>query len=252
VRDEAKYERLVHFGKALPAIRAAVSRDLARRGLPRERVVAAVVRLLEVTHARVGNVEYARENHSYGLTTLEDRHLGRKGAHLVLRFRGKSGKLHEVEIDDRRVRRVVARCSELPGHELFQYVEAGGQPVTIESTDVNEYVRRAGGAEFTAKDFRTWSGTVLAARDLCRQPGCATKQRIRRVVEAVAQQLGNTPAVCRRCYLHPAVLEASLDGRLGAAMRGRDEERAVIALLERKARATHRRGCPEWASTYVR
>jgi DNA topoisomerase-1 len=218
VRDATKYGRMPAFAHALPALRARLERDLAAQGLPREKVLAAVVRLLEATLVRVGNEEYARRNRSFGLTTLRSRHADVSGAKVRFRFRGKGGKLHSVGVSDRRLSRIVKRCQELPGHELFQYVEQDGGLRSVGSADVNAYLREASGQDFTAKDFRTWAGTVLAAWALHeRAPAASKRQQARnvvRAVEKVAERLGNTAAICRRCYVHPAVLESYLDGTL--------------------------------------
>jgi DNA topoisomerase-1 len=218
VRDETKYGRMLAFGEALPRIRKQVEHDLALPGLPRAKVLATVLQLLETTLMRVGNEEYARANHSFGLTTLRDRHVDIAGATLRFHFRGKSGKEHTVELNDRRLARTVKRCQELPGQELFQYRDDEGQRRTIDSADVNEYLRQITGQDFTSKDFRTWNGTVLAIRALqsCGE-GESASQAKKAVVEAiktVAAQLGNTPAICRKCYVHPAVIEAYLAGSL--------------------------------------
>ena len=248
VRDEAKYGRTIAFAEALPAIRARVERDLRRPGLPREKVLATVVRLLETTLVRVGNPEYARQNGSYGLTTLRDRHADVRGARVRLRFRGKAGKAHEVELEDPAVARVVRRARDIPGEELFQYVDDAGQARPVTSGDVNDYLRETTGQDFTAKDFRTWAGTVLAAlalKETRREAGATRRRRqVVRAIEAVAQRLGNTPTICRKCYVHPDVIEAHLDGTLldalaeqvrDAAAEGLDaDERAVLALLKRR------------------
>ena len=249
VRDETKYHRLAAFARALPRIRRQVDRDLRRRALSRERVVATVVRLLDETTIRVGNDEYARENRSFGLTTLRDRHVDVRGDRLRFRFRGKSGRVHEVEVEDPRVARVVRRCEDLPGQDLFQYVNEDGEPVDVTSDDVNDYIRAAAGDEFTAKDFRTWTGTVLAAWTLDELGGTegAPKKQLVSAIEAVAEELGNTPAVCRACYVHPDVIDAHLDGtlrrglgkRAGKALakdrtRLSPQEAAVLAFLERR------------------
>lgn len=214
-RDQTKYEQLPAFGAALPRIRARVRKDIAAAGLPREKVLAIIVRLLETTHIRVGNEEYARDNKSYGLTTLLTNHVAVKGPTIHFHFRGKSGKTHEIELDDPRVARIVKRCRDLPGHELFQYVDDAGRPQPIDSSDVNAYLRLASGDEFTAKEFRTWSGTFLAARGLntLEIPKSAAKARdaVVAMVKDVAGELGNTPTVCRKCYIHPAVLAAYVD-----------------------------------------
>ncbi len=248
VRDETKFDRLVAFAEALPALREQVDRDLARRGLPREKVLATVVRLLEMTLIRVGNEEYARSNNSYGLTTMQDEHVDVEGSKIEFQFRGKSGKEHVVGIRDRRLARIVKRCQDLPGEELFQYIDEAGEQRTIDSGDVNDYLRETTGQDFTAKDFRTWAGTVLAA-DALEEIGPAesetqAKKQIVQAVKAVAEQLGNTPAVCRRSYIHPAVFDAYQSGLLdevwqtyvrdpGATIPSglRPDEAAVLALL---------------------
>ena len=239
-RDEAKYERTLGFGKALPKIRRRVARDLARRGLPREKVLAAVVKLLEVTLIRVGNDEYARANNSFGLTTLQDEHARIAGDRLSFRFRAKSGKQFDIRMRDRRLARIVARCQELPGQELLQYVDEAGEVQDVGSADVNAYLREIAGEAYTAKDFRTWAGTVLAAMALreCEAANSATagKRIVRRAIETVAERLGNTPAVCRRCYVHPEVVEAYLEGGLKEQMRrkvGRELQAAELDLHER-------------------
>ncbi len=251
VRDEAKYERMIAFGEALPRIRARVARDLALPGLPREKVLATVVRLLETTLIRVGNEEYARENRSFGLTTLRNRHVDVAGSTLRFHFRGKSGIVHDVDLRDPRVARIVKRCQDLPGRELFQYVDAEGERHSVDSDDVNEYLREISGQEFTAKDFRTWAGTVLAALALREfesfDSETQARQNIVRAIEQVAQRLGNTPAVCRKCYVHPAVLDAYLEGCALDVLRARvehelveslptlrPEEAAVLALLRER------------------
>ncbi len=222
VRDEAKYGRLAAFGAALPRIRARVATDLARPGLPRAKVLAAVVHLLETTYIRVGNAEYARENQSYGLTTLRNEHVDVHGAQVQFHFRGKSGKEHQVALSDRRLARLVQRCQELPGQELFQYRTEDGRFQPVDSADVNAYLREVAGAEFSAKDFRTWAGTVLAAATLrAAGPGetaTAARQNVVAAIAQVAARLGNTPSVCRQCYVHPAVLDAYLAGALPAAL----------------------------------
>ena len=230
-RDEAKYDRTIAFAEALPAIRARVEADLGLRGLPRDKVLAAIVRLLEVTFIRVGNAEYARDNRSYGLTTLRDKHAVIEGSEVTFKFRGKSGRDHKVDIRDRRLATIVRRCQELPGQELFQYIDEEGQVQDVSSTDVNEYLRQVTGQTFTAKDFRTWAGTVLAAQALRALDGSVpgTERELRsnvvRAVEQVAQSLGNTPTVCRQCYVHPAIIEAYLDGAIVRTARKRADER---------------------------
>ena len=218
VRDETKYDRVVAFGEALPRIRARTERDLDRPGLPREKVLAAVVQLLARTLIRVGNDEYARANQSFGLTTLRDRHVDVNGSHVRFEFRGKSGKVHTIGLRSRRLSAVVRRCRDLPGYELFQYVDGGGDRQVVDSADVNEYLREVAGDDFTAKDFRTWAGTVLAVRALLALPAAASpaqsKKNTVQAVQAVAGVLGNTASVCRKCYVHPAVFDAYEDGSL--------------------------------------
>jgi DNA topoisomerase-1 len=229
-RDDAKFERLIDFARVLPRIRERCEADLAKPGLAREKVLAAVVRLLETTLIRVGNDEYARLNRSFGLTTLRSRHARVTGTQVLFRFRGKSGRQHEVGLRDRRLAAIVRRCQELPGQELFQYEGEDGAPHDIASDDVNEYLREISGADITAKDFRTWAGTVLAYRALrALDPGDDDRTARRNVVEAVrftSDRLGNTPAVARRSYVHPAVLEAYLEGALGSALLEAAEEQA--------------------------
>jgi DNA topoisomerase-1 len=257
-REIAKFDRLLAFGRALPRIRARIRRDLARRGLPREKVMAAVVSLLERTLVRVGNEEYARLNRSFGLTTLKGRHASIVGTEVRFRFRGKGGRVHEVGIRDRRLASVIGRCQDLPGQDLFQYVGDDGRPTDVRSEDVNAYLREASGADITAKDFRTWAGTVLAYRALRSTELPATDQGSRRALVAAvreaAARLGNTVAVCRRSYVHPAVLDAYLDGRIQAALvaaAGQQgdtppaatpaEEKAVLEILRLAVRRRPRR-----------
>lgn len=255
-RDEAKYERMLSFGKALPAIRRHVDAALALHGLPREKVLATIVYLLEATMMRIGNEEYARDNKSFGLTTLRDRHVRIDGSAVQFRFRGKSGVHHEVEVHDRRLARIIARTRDLPGQDLFQYVDDDGQPHTIGSADVNDYLRTITGEDYTAKDFRTWSGTVLAAAALQEfekfDSEAQAKKNIVRAIESVAKKLGNTPTICRKCYVHPAVIDAYLEGTVAEALRARTEhklvddlhslrpeEAAVLALLQSRLNAPH-------------
>jgi DNA topoisomerase I len=215
-RAEVKFDRLLDFAAALPRIRRRVRRDLALRGLPREKVLAAVVRLLETTLLRIGNLEYARSNRSFGLTTLRDRHVTVGSTTLRLRFAGKGGKVAEVELEDRRLARIVARLQDLPGQELFQYLGEDGEAHPIGSEDVNEYLQEIGGADFTAKDFRTWAGSVRAAAALraadAPEGERQAKRNVARAIELVSQELGNTPAVSRSAYVHPAIIDAYLDG----------------------------------------
>jgi DNA topoisomerase I len=250
VRDSNKYERMVAFARALPKIRRRVERDLSEPGLTRGKVLAAVVRLLETTFVRVGNEEYARDNQSYGLTTLRDRHVDVHGSWVRLMFRGKGGKRHEVGLQDRRVAKVVKACQDLPGQVLFQYME-DGEERQIDSGDVNDYLREASGEDFTAKDFRTWAGTVLAARALeeleAFDSETQAKRNVVRAIESVAGMLGNTTSVCRKCYVHPAVIDAYLDGSMLQTLKQRaeqemregvaslrPEEAAVLALLQQR------------------
>jgi DNA topoisomerase-1 len=226
-RDATKYARVTSFGARLPGIRRQVARDLARRGLPREKIVAAVVRLLDRSLIRVGNAEYAEANGSFGLTTLRTRHVTIEGSSLRFEFRGKGGRRHVVDVSDRRLARIVRQCQELPGHELFQCVASDGRLQAIGSTDVNAYLRRVAGEAFTAKDFRTWAGTVLAASALRGQPfesESEARGKVARAIGSVAQRLGNTPAVCRRCYVHPLVVETYLDGGLARRVAGGPQE----------------------------
>lgn len=247
VRDETKFGRMLAFSDALPAIRKRLHADMARSGLPREKVLATVVALLECTQIRVGNDEYARANRSFGLTTLRDRHVEISGSKLRFEFRGKSGKIHSVDISDRRLARIVRQCQAIPGEELFQYLDQDGQRQTIDSGDVNQYLREISGQEFTAKDFRTWAGTMLAAAALARLDAVGTekerKTNVVRAVDEVAAQLNNTRAVCRKYYVHPVIFECYLAGELaerlagGRRMRGLDPaEAAVVRLLKSPAR----------------
>src|SRR5437762_10775715 len=214
LRDENKFDRLAGFAKALPKIRRRVANDLKLRGLPREKVLATVVRLLERTFIRVGNEEYARENKSFGLTTIKNRHVMVKGDHLRFRFRGKSGRQREVAITDRRIAKIVSKCHDLPCQDLFQYVSDEGEVGNVTSQDVNDYLREITNENFTAKDFRTWAGTVLAAIALNAQSEFETKKQakanLKTAICAVARPLGNTSAICRKCYVHPAIVEAYL------------------------------------------
>jgi DNA topoisomerase-1 len=216
LRDEVKYGRLLAFAKALPRIHDRTSADLRRSGLPRDKVLAAVVQLLEKTLIRIGNDEYARHNHSYGLTTLLDRHATVTAERVRFEFRGKSGIAHAVDLRDARLARVVRKCRDLPGHTLFQYIDHDGHRQTIDSADVNAYLREITGDAFTAKDFRTWAGTVLVAQELSARAAFGSqreaKSHVLRAVESVARRLGNTRAVCRKSYIHPAVLAAYMDG----------------------------------------
>jgi len=250
VRDENKYDRMVGFARILPKIRKRVRRDVRRAGLPREKVLATVVQLLERTFIRVGNDEYARQNKSFGLTTMQDRHVQVKGTRLRFRFRGKSGRYRQVDFTDRRIARVISKLQDLPGQELFQFVDDAGEIHDITSQDVNEYLREISDEYFTAKDFRTWAGTVLAAMALHAQERFETKKEgktnVRDSIAAVAEMLGNTPAICRKCYVHPAIIENYLQGNSLNGIKGSAEERhvdlraseaAVLKFLERRSHA---------------
>jgi len=237
VRDETKYGRMLAFAKALPRIRRRVTQDLALPGLPRDKVLAAVVRLLETTRIRVGNEEYARDNDSFGLTTLRTRQVRVSGSTMSFRFRGKSGVHHSVAHSDRKLATIVRRMRDLPGYELFQYVDEGGETRAVDAADVNDYLQAVAGDEFTSKDFRTWAGTVLAAEALHALEAPPGKQKVVQAIETVARQLGNTKAVCRKCYIHPAVIDSYLDGTLAQSMSGRRIERCVQRVLARHARS---------------
>lgn len=237
-RDGLKFERMIAFGRGLPRLRARVERDLGRRGLPREKVIAAVVRLMELTLIRVGNEAYVKENKSFGLTTLRDRHATLSGVGGVFEFRGKSGKVHKTSFHDRRLARIAKACQDVPGQRLFQYLDAEGARRSVESADVNAYIRESLGGDFSAKDFRTWAGTLGAARALCQRPKAASateaKRNVTDCVKAVARLLGNTAAVCRGSYIHPLVLEAYEQGALPLkpGRSPRAFELAVIRFLE--------------------
>jgi DNA topoisomerase I len=249
VRDGTKYHRMMHFAKALPRIRRRVRKDLSLPALPREKVLAAVVRLLETTLIRVGNEEYAKENESFGLTTMQDRHAKFNGAGVKFRFKGKSGIEHDIDLSDKKLAKVVKACRDLPGQELFQYIDENGKVCDIGSGDVNKYLQEIAGEDFTAKDFRTWAGTVLAAKALQEYENFTSQRQAKRfmvaAVESVAKKLGNTKAVCRKCYIHPEVFNSYLDGtlvqtlrqqvekQLSGPLRGlRPAEAAVLVLLQ--------------------
>ncbi len=228
VRDENKYDRIISFGKALPKIRRRIARDLKPPGLPRNKVLATVVQLLERTFIRIGNEEYARENESFGLTTMKDRHVEVKGAKLRFRFRGKSGREHEVDVTDRHIAKIISKLQDLPGQDLFQYVDDDGKVGDITSQDVNEYLREITGEDFSAKDFRTWAGTVLTAIALNAQEKFENQKQgeanIKTAISAVAKILGNTPAICRKCYVHPAVLDTYLEQKTIDGLKRTTEE----------------------------
>jgi DNA topoisomerase-1 len=249
-RNSTKYEKMAAFGHSLVKIRRTTIRDLKRPGLPERKVFAAVVRLLETSLIRVGNDEYAEKNKSFGLTTMRDRHASVRGQTLRFEFRGKSGINHAVAIEDARLARVVKQCQDLPGQELFQYVDDSGQARDVTSDGVNNYLREIAGDDYSAKDFRTWAGTVLALvalREFAEfDSKVQAKKNIVRAIESVAKRLGNTPAVCRQCYIHPAVIDSYLDGTLLETLRQRaesemkhvrglsPEEAAVLVLLQRR------------------
>ncbi|MGI4850261.1 MAG: DNA topoisomerase IB [Janthinobacterium lividum] len=251
VRDELKYDRMIGFGRALPALRRKVDAAMSLPGLPREKVLATLVYLLQATMMRIGNEEYARTNKSFGLTTLRNKHVEISGAKVEFAFRGKSGVNHAIKLSDARLARIIKRMRELPGQELFQYIDDEGERHTIGSADVNDYLHQATGEEYTAKDFRTWSGTVLAALALQEfeafDSEAQAKKNIVLAIESVAKKLGNTPAICRKCYVHPTVLDAYLDGTTLNAIKQRTseklrkeldtltaEEGAVLAFLQER------------------
>ena len=259
VRDEAKFERLFLFAEVLPRIRAKVNRDMRRRELCREKVIATVVRLLEVSLIRVGNEEYAKENHSFGLSTLRNRHVKIEGSTIEFHFRGKSGKEHTVSVSDRRVARIVQKCQDLPGQHLFEYKDKEGQIASVASDDVNDYLHTITSQPFTAKDFRTWAGTVLAAIALSRMQEVdsetVAKKNVLTAIEAVARLLGNTIAICRKCYIHPAVPTSYINGTLAQNLRAKadsqiashlhklkPEEAAVLSLLRQELADRSRKG----------
>lgn len=251
VRDETKYARIIGFAQALPRIRGRAARDVALPGLPREKVLASIVQLLEKTLIRIGNEEYAKTNKHYGLTTMRNRHVEVDGSTIKFQFRGKSGKPHSIDLKDRRLANIVRRLQELPGQELFQYVDESGEVQSVGSSDVNDYLREVSGEDFTAKDFRTWAGTVLASMALQEfeafDSHTQAKKNVVQAIENVAERLGNTPSICRKCYVHPAVLDAYLDGSMLETLKQRaeqeiedslhqlrPEEAAVLGLLQQR------------------
>lgn len=251
VRDEVKYGRLIAFAEALPGIRRRTDADLAKPGLPREKVLATVVQLLEKTLIRVGNEEYARENGSIGLTTMKDGHARVEGSAVRFTFRGKSRIQHAIDLRDARLARIIKACRDLPGQELFQFVDDRGETECVGSADVNAYLRDVTGQDFTAKDFRTWAGTVLAAQALadlrCAASSTEAKRRVAQAIETVARRLGNTRAVCRKCYIHPAILDAYMDGATIRTIAARaraarpalgPEERAVVRMIATRLKKT--------------
>lgn len=246
LRESTKYEHLVAFAAALPDIRARVSQDMALRGLPREKVVATVVHLLDTTLIRIGNDDYARHNNSYGVTTLKSRHVAVNGNEVRFRFTGKSGKQWSLQVRDRRIAKIIKACQELPGQELLQYLDEEGIPQGITSSDVNAYLRAITGGDITAKDFRTWAGTVLTAMALSELPGFQSvtqaKRNLRNAIKDVAARLGNTPTICRKCYVHPELVTSYLDGHFVLKVKSENklreersglklEEAAVLAML---------------------
>jgi DNA topoisomerase-1 len=252
-RDQTKYDRLMNFGRVLPKLRRRLLKDLSLPALPRAKVMATIVRLLETTFIRIGNDEYARQNQSFGLTTLRNKHVKVTGSKIRFRFRGKSGILRDVDLKDRRLAQIVRRCQDLPGQELFQYMDKDGTARLVNSSDVNQYLREATGIDLTAKDFRTWAGTVLAARALGELAPFMSKSQAKRyvvrAVEAVARKLGNTRTVCQKCYIHPATVKAYFDGTLPETLSRpapatRDaqnglsgDEAAVMMILEESSKA---------------
>jgi DNA topoisomerase-1 len=249
VRESTKYEKMMEFAQSLPAIRAKVAEHMALKGLPREKVLATVVNLLESTLIRVGNEDYARANKSYGLTTLKDRHVEVDGSELRFEFKGKGGKTWRLKVKDRRIAKIVRACQDLPGQELFQYVDEKGERRDVTSSDVNAYLREITGQDVTAKDFRTWHGTVMAAFALQEfqhlDSQAAAKKNIKAAIEQVASRLGNTPTICRKCYIHPELFTAYVEGQLLLEIKEevedslrenlsklKPEEAAVLTLLE--------------------
>ena len=244
VRDETKYERMALFGQVLPTIRERVDHDLGLPGLPRNKVLATIIRLMETTHIRVGNTEYARENKSYGLTTMRNKHVEVDGSKITFTFQGKSRVHHTIDLTDRRLAKIIKRCEDLPGYELFQYVDREGGQHSVDSADVNEYLREITGQHFTAKDFRTWAGSVLANVMLREFEPYNTvteaKKNVVQAIQSVAAQLGNTPSVCRKCYVHPAILEGYLTGTTIEAAKRRVEEELDDKHLDQQATAALR------------
>src|SRR6266436_2733019 len=250
VRDENKFGRLTEFAKALPNIRRRITGDMKLNGLPREKILAAIVRLLDRTFMRIGNEEYARFNKSFGITTMRDRHVTVRGAHLLFRFRGKSGREHEVGLTDQRIAKIVSNLQDLPGQNLFQYMNGAREVRDVTSQDVNDYLRQISEDDLTAKDFRTWAGTLLTAIGLSLQPNFESKKQakanIKSAVSAAAEVLGNTPAICRKCYVHPAIIEAYLSRTpitgLTSARKstGRWDLRAAEKTVLKFLRAQHR------------
>ncbi len=243
VRDETKYERMILFGSTLPTIRERVEHDLLVPGLPRAKLLATIVRLMEITLIRVGNEEYARQNRSYGLTTMRNRHVDVDGSTVTFNFQGKSGIKHTIDVSDRRIARVVRRCQDIPGYELFQYIDKCGQHHSIDSADVNDYLREISGQEFTAKDFRTWAGSVLACKFLYELEAfdseAQAKRNVIQAIKFVAARLGNTPSVCRKCYVHPVVMDSYISGAMLNTIKQRihEEESNSSTQLQKQERA---------------
>lgn len=252
IRDGAKYHRMLDFAKVLPKVRRQVSEDMSRRGMPAEKVLATVVYLLENTMIRVGNADYAKQNKSHGLTTLRTRHVKLAGNEVRFRFRGKSGKEWNLGLRDRRIARIIKAAQDIPGQHLFQYLDEEGQPHPVSSTEVNAYLRQISGSNITAKDFRTWTGTVLAALALAEfekaDSQAAAKRNVRDAIEAVAARLGNTPTICRKCYVHPQVIDAYLADELKLELQGsiddnlnsadlHPEEKQIMRFLRRRLKA---------------
>lgn len=239
IRDENKYEKMLVFGKALPKIRRRVKRDLGLPGLQQNKVLATIVELLERTFIRIGNEEYAKENKSFGLTTMRNRHVDVSGSKMRFQFRGKSGVDHEIEVSDLRVAKIIRKLQDLPGQDIFQYVDDEGERKNITSQDVNEYLQEISGQEFTAKDFRTWAGTVLAAMALSSigpyETKSEAKKNIKTAISTVSKILGNTPTVCRKCYVHPVVLESYLSGASIEGLKARTEEALAEQLDDLRA-----------------
>lgn len=235
IRDETKYSRMVAFGKALPGIRTRVAHDLALSNMPREKVLATLVRLLDTTSIRIGNEEYARENGSFGLTTMQNEHVDVAGSTVQFHFRGKSGKEHLIDVKDRQLAKIIRKCQSLPGHQLFEYLDENKELRTVASDDVNDYLQDITGQDFTAKDFRTWAGTVIATcalQDLGEfESQTQAKKHVVRAIEEAASHLGNTPTICRKSYVHPEVIDAYLHGALLRALK-HDNEEAVLAALD--------------------
>ena len=242
VRDENKFDRVVAFAKTLPTIRKRIAQDLGLPGITREKVLATVVRLLETTFIRVGNEEYARNNKSFGLATMKNRHVRISGSKIAFKFRGKSGIEHEIDLKDRRLAQIIKRCQDLPGYNLFQYVNDEGESCSVNSEDVNEYLKQIAGDDFSTKDFRTWAGTVLGADALGEYEACGSQsQANKNIVQAighVAKRLGNTRAVCRKCYIHPGVINAYKEGLLAKSLnkhRGKESKQSLPGLSPREA-----------------